>query len=121
MGYTNYWERTNKPITQEFVDGVLRIIKESEKKGISIRGWDGNGEPEVTLDKVVFNGNESLGLDHESCFFSNNEAGFEFCKTAEKPYDYTVKRVLRLAKRQGLISRWSCDGECKFSTDADWR
>ena len=129
MGYTNYWYRTDKPITQEFVDGVKRIIKESEKKGISIRGGDGTGEPEVTLEKISFNGNAEFGLDYESCYMNNgggkgtqrfDEGIFSFCKTARKPYDYTVKRVLRLAKKYGIISEWSDDGKCKVQTDEEY-
>ena len=130
MGYTNYWRRTEKPITQEFVDGVKKIIAESNKKGISIRGWDGTGNPEVTLERVSFNGNRDIRTNHETCYFDNDFSDdvfrdsegeiFGFCKTARKPYDYTVKRVLRLAKKQGLINDWSCDGECKTTTDRDY-
>ena len=122
MGYTNYWDRTEKPLTQVFIDGVKRIIKDSEKKGITIRGWDGNGEPSISLDKVSFNGNAEYKLNHETCYFNNREddRGFGFCKTERKPYDYTVKRVLRLAKKHGIISKWSCDGKCEVVTDEEY-
>ena len=122
MGYTNYWNRTTKPITQEFVDGVKRIIKESEKKGISIRGGLGEGDPKITLTAISFNGNGERELNYETCYFTNEEEdrGFNFCKTARLPYDYTVKRVLRLAKKYGIINKWSCDGKCKPRTDEEY-
>ena len=36
MGYTRYWQRTKKPITQDFVDEVNKIITDSRSKGITI-------------------------------------------------------------------------------------
>ena len=104
MGYTNYWIRTEKPITQSFVDAVKSIVSEANKMGISIRGWDGDGEPEITLDYIGFNGNKRYNLDHETCFFNNiaSDRGFNFCKTARKPYDWVVKQVLKEAEKEGI-------------------
>ena len=43
MGYTRYWTRTNQPLTEEFVNRVKEIIKESEEKGgIESCGRNGN-------------------------------------------------------------------------------
>lgn len=111
MGYTRYWHRTEKPITQEFVDAVNNIIAESRKKGITIRNGLGKGEPIVTLDKVVFNGNGDCDLDHETCAFTNTEKGFDFCKTARKPYDYTGREVLKVAEQMSIVTNVSSDGE----------
>ena len=33
MGYTRYWERTEKPITEDFVEEVKEIIRDCAKKG----------------------------------------------------------------------------------------
>ena len=111
MGYTRYWHRTEKPITQEFVDAVNNIIAESRKKGITIRNGLGEGEPIVTLDKVLFNGDGEHELDHETCGFTNTEPGFNFCKTARKPYDYTVREVLKVAEKMGIITDVTEDGD----------
>lgn len=112
MGYTRYWTRTNKPITQEFVDGVKEIIKQSAHYGIAIRGAYGNGFPVVTLDEVVFNG-EARGqfdLSYEAFSISNDsDEYFCLCKTAKRPYDYTVRKVLALAKKEGLVINVSSD------------
>ena len=120
MGYTRYWHRTHQPITQGFVDEVKKIITRAERNGIAIRGWDGKGEPEITIHGVLFNGNAEFELDHETCRFDNEHFGFDFCKTARKPYDHVVKQVLTAAKRYGLVSKVSSDGKNNKTTDAEY-
>ncbi len=111
MGYTRYWQRTKKPITQDFVDEVNKIIADSRSKGITICNGLGEGEPTVTLNKIAFNGDGSRDLDHETCYFDNEETGFAFCKTARKPYDYAVRNVLKAAETLGIVTDVSSDGE----------
>lgn len=112
MGYTRYWKRTNKPITEDFVEEVKQIIIDSAKKGIAIRDWDGTGKPYIGLNQIVFNGNKRADMDlsYESFILNNVAKDFNFCKTARKPYDYTVRRVLKLAKKYGLVTNVSSDG-----------
>lgn len=111
MGYTRYWERTEKPITDDFIKEVEEIIIDSAKKGITICGWDGTGKPILNLTRIALNGNANADKDlsHES-FIIDDEIGFHFCKTARKPYDYTVRKVLGLAKKYGLVTKVSSDG-----------
>lgn len=111
MGYTRYWERTEKPITDDFIKEVEEIIIDSAKKGIAIRGWDGSGKPILNLTRIALNGNGKADKDlsHES-FVIDDEIGFQFCKTARKPYDYTVRKILKLAKDYGLVTKVSSDG-----------
>lgn len=109
MGYTRYWDRTTKPIDQDFIDAITRVIADSEKRGIEIRGGDGSGSPHLGLDFIAFNGNGDLRLDHETCYFGK-ETGFEFCKTARKPYDYTVRQALKIAEQMGMVTDVSSDG-----------
>ena len=120
MGYTRYWTRTNKPLTEEFVAKVKAIIKESEEKGIKICDGSGEGEPMITTDEVSFNGDDSIGAAHETCFFTNNEDGWNFCKTARKPYDYTVREVLKVAEEMGIVTEVSDDGYNEPITDTQW-
>lgn len=110
MGYTRYWSRTNKPITEEFIEEVNEILKDCARKGIAIRDYDGIRKPTVSLECIAFNGNGKEGLDHESFVIDNNESDFEFCKTARKPYDYAVRKVLRLAEKHGLVYDIASDG-----------
>lgn len=111
MGYTRYWERTEKKIDEDFVKYVNEVIEECNKKGIIIRGDDGSGNPVVRLDVIAINGNAETDLDHETLYFDNKETGFNFCKTARKPYDYAVRKILRYAQEVGLIKDLSDDGE----------
>lgn len=104
MGYTRYWQRTDKPITKEFCDKVKDIINDSERRGIKIRNGMGQGKPVVTKNKILLNGDETFGLDHETFAITNKERGFNFCKTARKPYDYTVREILRVAEEIGLVT-----------------
>lgn len=114
MGYTRYWDRTNEPITKEFCDEVNKILRDCAHKGIAIRGGDGNGIPIVTTDIISFNGTENAerDLSHETFYISNetNCLGFNFCKTARKPYDYAVRRVLSVAKKYGIVTNVRSDG-----------
>lgn len=120
MGYTRYWNRTDKLITEAFVLGVLEIIGESEAMGIRIRDAWGENEPIVKKDYIALNGNSEHNLDHESCAFDNERTGFDFCKTARKPYDYTVQRVLALAEALGIVTDVRDDGYNGIRTDKEY-
>ena len=109
MGYTRYWERTNKPLTEDFVDFCNEVFKTCDKLGIEIHNWDGFGKPTVTTDIIAFNGDGENHINHEG-FVLNNEVGFDFCKTDRKPYDYAVRTILREALTRGYITKLSDDG-----------
>lgn len=118
MGYTRYWNRTEKPLTQEFLDEVNKVIVEAKDKGISVCSWDGTGVPEITIDSVSFNGT-APHMDHES-FVLDENTGFNFCKTKEKPYDYVVKRVLKVAEQMGIVTDVEDDGPAEMVTDEQY-
>ena len=91
MGFTRYYEG-NVTITDQLVEDVEKIIKEAP---CAINGWDGTGEPVVTLKEIRLNGNE---LNDESCetfLLNNGEQEWGFCKTAREPYDLVVATILR--------------------------
>ena len=111
MGYTRYWNQTGKPITQEFLDKVTEVLNDCKNKGISIRNGLGENEPVVDMEKVVFNGDSDKNTDHESFVIRNNTTGFNFCKTARKPYDYAVRTILQIAEEMGIVDEVSSDGE----------
>lgn len=103
MGYTRYWEweRTEKPMTVDFMDFCRKVFDTCEKLGIEIHNYDGYGKPTIKKDIIAFNGDgENL---NESCIISN-EVGFNFCKTTKKPYDYAVRTILREALARGYIT-----------------
>lgn len=113
MGYTRYWKRTEKPIDADLIIAVCDIIKDCDDKGILIRNGWGTGNPIVTLDCISINGNADTELDHESFVISDDkeDIGFGFCKTARKPYDYAVRKILKYAEEFGYVKDVSADEE----------
>lgn len=95
MGYTHYWNYKKKSpnFEQEMINVHLDIqtgLKHIDREKIVLRGGDGTGNPEFTTESIIFNGDGSVGLDHETFYFDGNPTDFEFCKTAHKPYDFVV-------------------------------
>jgi hypothetical protein len=98
MGYTHYWT-IGKLDPEQFVKfsaDCEKIIDDCKQNGIAIAGGDGVGKPEITSKEVWFNGS---GEDsHETFHISIESKGFDFCKTARKPYDLAVAACLVAAK-----------------------
>ena len=84
-------------------------------------GW-GEMAPIVTERRISINGDAKAekDLSHES-FTLDNNAEWNFCKTARKPYDYTVRKILKVAEEHGIVTDVSDDGPNeKFYTDQDY-
>ena len=74
-------------------------------------GGNGWGEPKFNDDVVCFNGDASKDYDHETCYLSMDSKGFNFCKTARKPYDVAVCITLICFKHFfGDLFEYSSDG-----------
>ena len=112
MGYTRYWERTEKKIGEDLVAYVRGVIADCKDRGITIRNGAGLKKPNVSLERISINGDGEDGKDlaHETFYMDNKEVGFNFCKTARKPYDYAVRKILRYAEKNGYVKKVSCDG-----------
>ena len=112
MGYTHYFE-TEKTTSfpQDFVENVRKIVKTSK---VSIRGGLGEGKPEITAEKIRFNGDSKNDEDYETFAMNASDNGMNFCKTAELPYDEVVTAVLASAAHHG-IAKIKSDGNL-----ADW-
>ena len=100
MGYTRYHRIEGKIDPEKFKNyskDCKTICDEITKEfGHGIANYEGEGEPEFLDDLVAFNG---IGdLSHESFCLSTDSKGFEFTKTARKPYDRHVLACLILAK-----------------------
>jgi hypothetical protein len=87
-----------------FVSDV-RLLLAAVPSSVKICGEKGAGAPEASEDRVAFNGEKSLALDHEPLVVervysrrppSRMRGGefFDFCKTAGKPYDLLVVAAL---------------------------
>ena len=106
MGYTRYFNG-NITITPELVKDIETIVSAS---GVAINGWDGTGEPVISIQEIRFNGNE---LNDESCetFLIENGDQYTFCKTNREPYDLVVATVLRRINALNPEFEVGSDGE----------
>jgi hypothetical protein len=92
MGYTHYFtkaaaDRDDALRFEMFARGARTIIDYAKTyEGIKI------GDLEISDEIVVFNG---VGEDsHETFYWAIDGSGFNFCKTARKPYDTVVTACL---------------------------
>ncbi len=124
MGFTRYWDIKKKLDVEKFkefsktcqlvCDAWKEVLVKyylsqgdtlenaQHKSGVS--GWDGSGDPIFSETEVCFNGKSSFSedsydLSHETFSIDINRQGFNFCKTARKPYDKQVEACLYLAKK----------------------
>jgi hypothetical protein len=77
-----------------------------------VKGGDGTGRPIIDNDQIIFNGDGSKGEDHETMVLDRNGNGFQFCKTARKPYDRFVKAVL-------VVANYYAPGALEVTCDGD--
>jgi len=114
LGYTHYWKKEKKVNKKEYADALKDIAKIVKANSNILAGPSGDSgtKPEITPD-IAFNGIEDES--HESFVLPASGLGdFEFCKTAQKPYDEVVVAALaRLAEVDGI--KVSSDGSA-----ADW-
>jgi hypothetical protein len=107
MGYTHYWTAL-KPIDADTFDklqkGIKAIIETATDAGIPI-------DDESTDGTIAFNG--VGGNAHETFVIQVGDTGFNFCKTAEKPYDAVVTASLILLKKE-------LGSEVLISSDGGW-
>ena len=103
MGYTNYWTY-KKPFTNnewDLVKKEYQYIKEI-LGSIVIDQTEKNNE-------IFFNGNPTNDQDHETFVlrkdftikkpqYEGDNIAWDFCKTAEKPYDLAVWYLLSFVK-----------------------
>ena len=141
MGYTMYQRVPRvmdaakfKTLSEELetVAGLLPAktkIAEWSGKSAVLCGADGTGSPKFTKDIIMFNGDATDGMDHETFAIERdnikrtieygedkNELVFDFCKTARKPYDLMVKISMLRLKHHFPQTEISGDGGA-----SDWK
>ena len=93
MGYTHYWTLKNgieQADWNKFLEGARKIIETAKDAGILI-------EDNSAGASIYFNG---VGAGaHETFVITTEDIGYNFCKTAEKPYDMVVTAILIFAKK----------------------
>ena len=103
MGYTRYWtiKKLEEKKFNHFIH-ICKIVVEGSHVPLTIEYVDDNG--------VCFNGVEDDG--HETFEIRRYDTGFQFCKTARKPYDEIVCAILDFASnifKEDI--EVSCDGD----------
>lgn len=120
MGYTHYFsikstatpemykafsEEANQILT---IADAMTSIDIADAMGEIMSGWQANDEA------VSFNGYGENS--HETFYVTPSSAGFNFCKTAEKPYDTVVVACLiAMGRAYGDSVEISSDGNA-----SDW-
>ena len=124
MGYSHYW-RMDKPlkVTKEQRNLIGEVLKENHAL---LAGWGGDKgtKPVFTAKELSFNGIEDEAHETFRVEFEKQE-GFSFCKTARKPYDLAVCKILLvLAQSEGFnISSDGCERDekgVKTLADENW-
>lgn len=125
MGYTHYWTQPRALTADEMAeigDVVTRLIAEADGKTtktaggyhtnvpLKVRNGLGVDEPEITTAVISFNGDDVGDQGHETFQIAADRPGWDFCKTARKPYDVVVTATLAY-----LAARW----DFKVSSDGD--
>ena len=128
MGYTHYFYR---PVTLDAakfkaaVEDFKKLLPNIGDRKIGLAGWNGKGEPEITEDRIRFNGMERNGHETfhipvvygERDLHPEDPLKFSFCKTAQKPYDLGVTACLVIFKHHfGKDFKVSSDGDL-----GDWK
>jgi len=123
MGYTHYWkitERLDKDWDKwtSFLPDAMKIMSyASQKLDIALADAFGQtkGDAMISLSGISMNGYKDES--HESFVLRPDVTDFEFCKTAEKPYDTVVTAILILAKETfGDVIEVTTDGGLE-----DWK
>jgi hypothetical protein len=121
MGYTHYFPQSKSFTNSQWdktQEGTKKIFDYCKNKGIVLKEEsDVDDEPIVNDREIRFNGREDDG--HETFLLKKDAKGFQFCKTARKPYDMAVGLVLLLAKANGKdVIEVQSDG--LWDDDSEW-
>lgn len=124
MGYTHYWRQDRDFTKSEWaglVGGVAKILEVCRNNRIDlVREYDSCDPPVINGETIHFNGRKEEG--HETFVIERTRPElqpwmggehFDFCKTAQKPYDVAVCMVL-------LAINQFCPGVMRISSDGNW-
>jgi hypothetical protein len=129
MGYTHYWTETKKP--KQIPTQAIKIIKEIVDKAYTdgIVQYEDNvaRPPVVNREEIRFNGVGEWG--HETFHYgisdnykTSENKYFAFCKTAQKPYDTVVMKVLIVLNNYlGDAFKLSSDGFNDKYSEPEWK
>jgi len=104
MGYTNYWHQRKSFTDEEWSKVLDEYDYIKDVLGGSVIIDESKPEYGFECKEIVFNGNPENDQDHETFVlykeaktepdYEGQDITFNFCKTAEKPYDIAVWHLL---------------------------
>lgn len=101
---------------RSFSRDVAKLVAAAARPRVNARGFDGTGEPIITDDRIVLNGDAEAGQEHEPLVIERvfqgrvrDRLGFFFCKTNGKPYDLLVVAALYAFVRWFPAARFRTD------------
>lgn len=107
MGYTHYWDAHNFS-DDEWEEMLNAFPRLEEYANVYIRYECDSSDPALYDEQCIrFNGVAEQG--HETFLLEKN-GGWEFCKTARKPYDLLVVAVLHFASLVSDSFSYRSDG-----------
>jgi hypothetical protein len=132
MGYTHYISRPqiiDEQAWSKITIDTMKVLLYIEKElGIIIAGGDGEDEPEIGFDEIWFNGSgelsfETVYLERQTVKTmvdeeNNNGLCWQFCKTANRPYDIAVTALYTIIKHHVPECIVESDGKEKDWMDA---
>ena len=110
MGYTHYYSNKRAFTNSEWV-ALTKDVKELLKNcSVPLAGGNGTlgSRPTFNSQEISFNGVEEDS--HETAYVSKDASEFEFCKTAQKPYDSVVVEFFKLIRKYDPNVELSSDG-----------
>ena len=116
MGYTHYW-RPTRDLTEDEWDNIRQVAKTilKDNHGIILDNEPTDSQNlSITYESILCNG---IGDDGHETFYLTRKMrnDFEFCKTAQKPYDkYIVAMLIAVTQITDSITV-SSDGD-----QSDW-
>lgn len=107
MGYTHYFTTSGASLTKDQADGIVQNINKVLKlhKRIVQREYNDPAPPQVTAS-LNLSGKLAIGIwlngkdedGHETFAINTATSEWGFCKTARKPYDIAVCKILLILK-----------------------
>lgn len=108
MGYTHYWENAETINTENWRAIATEAHNLIKASGLKLQvEYDDKGKPDINEAFIQFNGADDDG--HETFYLTREPTSFEFCKTARKPYDTVVGRLLKFCADTVPGFIWKCD------------
>lgn len=109
MGYTHYWDgEIGECIPDVAIDILIPILTNAYESKLIQLEYGSHLPPIICKEKIQFNGIGENG--HETFYVVGGHTGFDFCKTARKPYDLYVCISLLVLNHYTNI-RLSTDGD----------